>query len=229
MGWNHQLVILWFDDVWNPATPAGAIIFGRWNALFSAHQANGSEKICWAESPASHQHHCVTWPLKYSPWNILKLTAKAPKSGWLEYYSTSVLLGRIIFRGYVSFRECKSCLYKVVFIISIMVYHHEKNTIWGEFFLAPHRSRVCLCEPTRMGNGWVGPNKSLDLCLCAEENSKVFFFSVAQMRFFSYFSTVDRETDAVQKRCCCFFLSFFFEVLCNFGSTPSQPRGKNGF
>ena len=33
----------------------------------------------------------------------LKLTAKAPENGWLEY--KPFLLGRPIFRGYVSFRE----------------------------------------------------------------------------------------------------------------------------
>ena len=35
----------------------------------------------------------------------LKLTAKAPKNGWLEY--DPFLLGWPIFRGYVSFREGK--------------------------------------------------------------------------------------------------------------------------
>ena len=34
----------------------------------------------------------------------LKLTANAPENGWLE--DNPFLLGRPIFRGYVSFREC---------------------------------------------------------------------------------------------------------------------------
>ena len=83
-----------------------------------------------------------------------------------------------------------------------MVYHHEKNTIWGEFFvifsnhlrskskilfLAPHRSRVCLCEPTRMGNGWVGPQqKPRPMSMCGREFQGL-FVSVAQMRLFRMF------------------------------------------
>ena len=42
----------------------------------------------------------------YSTTNTLPETNMAPENGWLEW-NTSFLLGWPIFRGYVSFRECR--------------------------------------------------------------------------------------------------------------------------
>ena len=39
----------------------------------------------------------------------VKPTAKAPKNGWLEY--DPFLLGRLVCRGYVSFREVSRLVY----------------------------------------------------------------------------------------------------------------------
>ena len=53
----------------------------------------------------------------------------APKNGWLEYYCT-FLLGRPIFRGYVSFREGTSCFFSCHIFLNTFCFSFPGASSW---------------------------------------------------------------------------------------------------
>ena len=87
MGWNHQLDKIehhqWLDFL-------GQIL----SVVFRRITLKHSVVLCW---------FVIIFNVNHLP--SLKLTAKAPKNGWLEYYFPIGF--QPIFRGYVSFREGK--------------------------------------------------------------------------------------------------------------------------
>ena len=60
----------------------------------------------------------------------LKLTAKAPENGWLEDYFP---LGRPIFRGYVSFREGRSLIFRHTHPILVRSCRLSLATKWESY------------------------------------------------------------------------------------------------